>query len=111
MIKKAIAKVWTMLSSNGHTEYETLQYTDGSASCNCPGWTRHVKDDGSRSCKHIRAVDMGSANQMCERMHDYEAAKETAPVAQEPAKPTTPPPAKPKKKSSNIPVARKISWK
>jgi hypothetical protein len=52
-MSKQIAKVWTFASdSNPSVEYETLQYTDGTSSCNCKGWTRRVAPDGSRSCKH-----------------------------------------------------------
>ena len=47
---KQITKVWTFASdSNPNVEYETLECSDGSKSCNCPGWTRRVAADGSRS--------------------------------------------------------------
>jgi len=63
---KQITRVWTFASdSNPNVEYETLQYTDGSTSCNCKGWTRRVAPDGSRSCKHTRSVDMGTADDHC----------------------------------------------
>ena len=40
--------------SNPSIVYTTLLYADGTASCNCPGWTRRVdKETGSRTCKHI----------------------------------------------------------
>ena len=113
MIKKSIAKVWTFQSSSGSKTYETLQYADGSTSCCCPGWTRRVANDGSRSCKHCRFVDQGIADTECESMHDYSNDPTSTPITQESTKPTTPAPApaSKKKKSSNIPVARKISWK
>ena len=70
---KQISKVWTFASdSNPNIEYETLQFTDGSTSCNCKGWTRRVAADGSRSCKHTRWVDMGTADHHCTATHDYE---------------------------------------
>ena len=70
---KQISKVWSFASdSNPNIEYETLQYTDGTTSCNCMGWTRRVAPDGSRSCKHTRLVDMGSANDHCTATHSYE---------------------------------------
>jgi len=70
---KKINRVWTFASdSNPDIEYETLQYVDGSASCNCKGWTRRVAPDGSRSCKHTRYVDLGSADQHCRATHHYE---------------------------------------
>ena len=50
-----VQQVWTFASdSNPDREYQTLRYPDGALSCNCPGWTRHVAGDGSRSCKHTR---------------------------------------------------------
>src|ERR1035441_3667731 len=70
---KQIHRVWTFVSdSNPNIEYETLQYTDGTTSCNCKGWTRRVAQDGSRSCKHCRLVDMGTADNHCTATHNYE---------------------------------------
>lgn len=72
-MKKTINQVWRFPSdSNPSNEYETLRYTDGSTSCNCPGWTRRVAADGTRSCKHTRAVDMSRADQLCSATHRYE---------------------------------------
>ncbi|MGH7971352.1 MAG: hypothetical protein ACREIC_21755 [Limisphaerales bacterium] len=72
-MNKPIAKVWTFAStSNPEIEYETLQYVDRSTSCACPGWTRRVAADGTRSCKHTRFVDMGTADQHCTAAHSYE---------------------------------------
>ena len=72
-MNKKISKVWTFASdSNPNVEYETLQYTDGTTSCNCKGWTRRVAPDGSRSCKHTRSVDMGTADRQCKATHSYE---------------------------------------
>jgi len=68
---KNIARVWTFQSSSGKKTYETLQYEDASTSCNCPGWTRRVVADGSRSCKHIRMVDQGIAKMESISFHDY----------------------------------------
>ena len=53
--------MWRFQSSSGSGTYETLQYNDGSLSCDCPGWTRRA----IRSCKHTRAVELGDANSMC----------------------------------------------
>ena len=70
---KQINRVWTFPSdSNPNIEYETLQYPDGSTSCNCKGWTRRVAVDGSRSCKHTRLVDMGTADNHCIATHNYQ---------------------------------------
>ena len=72
-MKKQITRVWTFASgSDPNIEYETLQYVDGTASCGCPGWTRRVAVDGSRSCKHTRYVDMGTADDHCKAKHIYE---------------------------------------
>jgi hypothetical protein len=72
-MNKPISRVWTFASgSNPDIEYETLQYVDGTTSCGCPGWTRRVAADGSRSCKHTRYVDMGTADNHCRATHNYE---------------------------------------
>ena len=72
-MNKQINRVWSFASdSNPNIEYETLQYTDGTTSCNCKGWTRRVAQDGSRSCKHSRYVDMGTANDHCTATHSCE---------------------------------------
>ena len=68
MVTGAIAKVWTFRSdSNPKKFYETLLYEDGSTSCNCPGWTRQVRGNGQRTCKHVRMVAQGIADEMCYR--------------------------------------------
>ncbi len=70
---KQVTRVWTFVSdSNSNVEYQTLQYADGSTSCDCLGWCRRVAADGSRSCKHVRAVDMGTADRTCKATHSYE---------------------------------------
>jgi hypothetical protein len=69
-----IAKCWTFISSHGDRRYQTLLYVDGSPSCDRPGWCRRVAGDGSRSCRHTRAVLMGSADREAESMHDYRVA-------------------------------------
>jgi hypothetical protein len=72
-MNKQINKVWSFASdSTPSIEYETLQYTDGSTSCNCKGWTRRVAPDGTLSCKHSRYVDMGTADDHCTATHSYE---------------------------------------
>jgi hypothetical protein len=74
-MKKPISQVWTFESdSNPDVQYETLRYTDGSTSCNCRGWTQRVAANGTRSCKHTRAVDMGTADQQSTATHSYEPA-------------------------------------
>jgi hypothetical protein len=69
---KQITRVWSFASdSNSTVEYQTLQYADGSTLCNCKGWTRRLAADGTRSCKHAGAVDMGSADEHCKATRDY----------------------------------------
>jgi hypothetical protein len=76
-MNKTIHKVWSFPSdSNPNIQYETLQYLDGTVSCNCMGWTRRVAADGTRSCKHTRLVDMGAADANCQASHQYEQRKE-----------------------------------
>ena len=73
---KNISQVWTFASdSNPSQEYETLQYSDGTTSCNCKGWTRRLAANGSRSCKHTRLVDMGRADNHCQASHHYITTK------------------------------------
>lgn len=75
-----ILKVWTFPSdSNPDLEYQTLLYNDGSMSCNCKGWTRRVAEDGSRSCKHTRWVDLGLAHRHCTASHDYSTQPQPKP--------------------------------
>ena len=75
-MSKTISQVWTFHSdSNPDINYETLRYTDQSMSCNCPGWTRRVAADGSRSCKHTRSIDMGTADQQSTATHSYQPIK------------------------------------
>lgn len=44
-------------SSNPNNSYTVNVAGNGQMSCNCPGWTRRVQSDGSRSCKHTKAVE------------------------------------------------------
>lgn len=63
-IPKIITKLWRFSSSSSDKLYETLQYSDGSVSCDCFGWTKRVKN-GVRTCKHTRSVLSGMADQEC----------------------------------------------
>ena len=69
MTQKKIAKAWKFESSSGSKLYETLLYSDGSTSCDCPGWTRRSE----RSCKHTRSVQMGSADNECKNVVTFQA--------------------------------------
>lgn len=101
---KDVAKVWTFESSSSKKEYETLQYTDGSTSCNCPGWTRRVAADGSRTCKHTRMVDQGIADTRAVSFHEYgPSIKKAAGVQKTHTVPRS------SKNKSKV-VSRKIQW-
>lgn len=64
---KEIAKAWTFQSSSGKGTYQTLQYKDGTTSCNCKGWTMRAQ----RICKHTAMVDMNMADSECVASHVY----------------------------------------
>jgi hypothetical protein len=101
---KPAAKVWTFKSdSNPNKSYESVLYVDGTTSCGCPGWTRRVASDGSRTCKHTRLIDQGVADSNCVASHDYEGTQEPA---QKPAQHIQTPT---KAKLKPAP-ARKIQW-
>lgn len=53
---------WRFASSSGSGHHETLQYTNGTLTCSCPGWTKRCVN-GIRTCKHVRFVQTGVANQ------------------------------------------------
>jgi hypothetical protein len=105
-MSKAVKKVWRFPSSSSDKTYETLQYDDDTTSCNCPGWTRRVAVDGSRSCRHTRLVDQGCADMECLTSHDYADGF----VAEKPKIQT--PPVKPARAKPAVvkPAARKIRW-
>lgn len=78
---KTAAKVWVFASdSNPDKEYHTLQYTDGTVSCDCHGWTRRCAANGARNCKHTRYVDMGRAEHHAVDSHEYENENVTVQV-------------------------------
>lgn len=58
-------------SSNPNKTYQTLQYVDGTLSCDCPGWTRRVQPDGTRACRHTREVEFGSARHTAKNVVEY----------------------------------------
>lgn len=67
-----VTKAWTFGSDSSPTKkYQTLLHENGTVSCDCMGWTRRVAADGTRSCKHTRAVDMGVADSQAEATKDY----------------------------------------
>lgn len=53
------------MSSNGTTIYTALMWSDGKASCNCPGWATSKQYDAygqpkDKSCTHSRKVFLGA---------------------------------------------------
>jgi hypothetical protein len=113
-MKQPIAKVWYFPSSSGNATYETLQYEDGSISCNCPGWTRRCTN-GVRSCKHTRMVDSDMAGVPA---MDYTTGKPqqdmTGAITKKPAvkiKAPKPAPVIPEPElDKKIPTVRHIQW-
>ena len=80
-MSKTIAKVWTFPSSSDPTKnYETLQYDDGSTSCNCKGWInggKRLDANGNRTCRHTRLVDQGRADAEALSSKDYGSGNTT----------------------------------
>ena len=67
---KVIATYYVFASdSNPDKSYQTLQYIDGSVSCDCKGFT--FKRGPVRTCKHVRLVDAGIADRHCVSKVDY----------------------------------------
>jgi hypothetical protein len=69
---KSIAKVWTFKSSSSDKTYQALLYSDGSTSCDCPGWTRRCDSSGKRTCRHTRSVELGNADAEAANFHSYD---------------------------------------
>jgi hypothetical protein len=67
MNAKTILQAWASPSSRGVTTYQTVLYTDGSSSCDCPGWV-YYRRHGERTCKHIR----GLKREMTQRLIEEE---------------------------------------
>ena len=90
-MKPPISQAWTFGSdSNPDVQYETLRYTDGSLSCNCRGWTQRVAANGSRSCKHTRSIDMGTADQQATATHRYQPGTQNSKPLKQHAQTPTP---------------------
>lgn len=62
---KMFAKSWRFKSNSDPTKsYETIQYTDGTTSCQCRGWCMK-KEGKDRECTHTRMVEAGIADSHC----------------------------------------------
>jgi len=113
MPKSAIVKAWTFGSKSHPNDpkhnHQCLQYEDGSTSCDCFGWTRRCADDGTRTCPHVRAVEMGTADDEAVSMKDYRSG---APARATQAKPVKAKPKARKQDGDTEPTAvvRKIQW-
>ncbi len=71
---KEIATLFVFQSeSNAAKQYQTLQYVDGSMSCDCPGWTfkKKTTSNGERTCKHLRFVEAGLGNVHAVKVVEY----------------------------------------
>jgi len=104
---KAFTWMFGSKSNPSAVPHETIQYVDGTTSCNCFGWCRRVQSDGSRSCTHTRLVEQGLADGHCLSKIDHLKTK-TKP------KPIKLPPApvveEQEEKVRPAKVARKIQW-
>ena len=56
-------------SSDCDRVYQTLQYDNGSLSCDCKGWT--FRRSPVRSCKHTRLVEAGLGEQQAVTVKRY----------------------------------------
>lgn len=54
--KTVLRKYPFVSKTNPSKSYECVAYTDGTLSCNCPGWTRR-NVQGTRECKHTMLVE------------------------------------------------------
>jgi hypothetical protein len=67
----AITQMWKFRSnSNPKILYETLEHDGERLTCNCPGWC-NKKNTLDRTCRHVRSVQAGIANEECEAKIDY----------------------------------------
>lgn len=106
MADKPIARMWVFASgSNPDKNHQTLQYTDGTISCACPGWCRRVTAEGYRSCRHTRSVDAGTADKECISSVDYtKNNKTTKSVTKQQSFKAL------KSEDTEAPLKRKIRW-
>ena len=57
---KTYTPVATFPSSSSTKVYTVSVDEEGRLSCNCPAWT--FKKAGTRTCKHVQAVERGDVN-------------------------------------------------
>jgi len=106
-----IVKTWAFQSESNPSKppYETQMHDDGNLSCNCDGWTKRFKANGGvRTCRHVRLVEQGIADQYAVSVWKNPqftggvAVSSPAPVRQEPVQ------AKSAKKLGVL--TRKVNW-
>jgi hypothetical protein len=100
--KSAVVRIWEFPSKSNPNRppWVSRLYTDGSTSCNCPGWTKHVDDNGHRHCRHIETVEQEIAK--------FITSPKTGPVPKSKPKPVPKPADVPARLT--IPVVRKVQW-
>jgi hypothetical protein len=117
---KAFTWLFGSESKPNAVPHETVQWADGTTSCNCFGWTRRLRDNGtaapctfndraSRECRHTRLVDEGIADDYCVSKIDHTTAQPKSKPVKLPKqiKQTEPEPEE-QPKAKNI--ARLIKW-
>jgi hypothetical protein len=104
-----VVKWWKFASSsNPNKMHETQLHADGEVTCGCPGWCKHVADDGSRACRHTRSVEAGTADREATATGGSGNSRRAAPAAQAPAQKAK---AAPKPKfDESVSSARKVQW-
>lgn len=78
---KRIAVLYVFASESSPDKvYQTLQYTDGTTSCDCRGWINRCVG-GVRSCRHVRLVESGCAENNCKSRVVYSKRAQPLPPA------------------------------
>jgi hypothetical protein len=77
MTREPIA-AWTRPSSRGTVQYEITLWSDGTHSCDCPGWV-YARKGQERICKHVREL----SREMMDELERYQAKRRPpgAPIA------------------------------
>lgn len=64
--EKIVIRTFASPSSHGAVTYETLLWSDGSTTCDCPGWV-YQRAGKPRGCKHTRMVAAVERGEQLER--------------------------------------------
>ena len=78
--KSILKSFQTRSKSNPSLVHTTLVYQDGTMSCNCPGWIRHVQADGTRHCRHLDGAINGSMGEVPAQVIKAQSLKHIAPA-------------------------------